>query len=117
HQAPPAIAGLPGNVHRPQLDARQRIIIIHHSVVSGRCFDSHTNRDVAVRTGLRIEHLYRHELATYDEGDQYDASAAQGFIKIHGLSQTTQAKFQMLKGTGRSRLELPTIIPPDPDHS
>ncbi len=58
--------------------------------------------------------LYRHELATYEAGDQYDASAAQGFIKIHGLSQTTQAVHQMLKGPGGRRLELPTIIPPPP---
>jgi len=58
--------------------------------------------------------LYRHELATYDEGDQYDSSAAQGFIKIHGLSQTTQAKHQLLKAAGGHRLELPSIIPPPP---
>jgi len=66
-------------------------------------------------TGRKSEHsLYRHELATYEEGDQYDSSAAQGFIKIHGLSQTTQAKHQMLKGPGGGRrLELPSIIPPD----
>jgi argininosuccinate synthase len=58
--------------------------------------------------------LYRYELATYEKGDQYDATAAQGFIKIHGLMQTTQAKHQMLKGPGAgSRLELPSIIPPD----
>src|SRR4030095_12944024 len=56
--------------------------------------------------------LYRHELATYEEGDQYDASAALGFIKIHGLAQTTQAKHQLLRGTGGHRLELPRIIPP-----
>ena len=65
--------------------------------------------------GRKSEHsLYRHELATYEEGDQYDASAAQGFIKIHGLSQTTQAKYQMLKGKpGGGPVELPSIIPPD----
>ena len=68
----------------------------------------------AMIVGRKSENsLYRHELATYEEGDQYDSSAAQGFIKIHGLSQTTQAKHQMLKGTGASRLELPSIIPPD----
>ena len=69
----------------------------------------------AMITGRKSEHsLYRHELATYEEGDQYDSSAAQGFIKIHGLSQTTQAKHQMLKGPGGGgRLELPSIIPPD----
>jgi len=64
-------------------------------------------------TGRKSENsLYRHELATYEEGDQYDSSAAQGFIKIHGLSQTTQAKHQMLKDMGGQRLELPSIIPP-----
>jgi argininosuccinate synthase len=64
-------------------------------------------------TGRKSEHsLYRHELATYEEGDQYDSSAAQGFIKIHGLSQTTQAKHQMLKDMGSHRMELPSIIPP-----
>ena len=58
--------------------------------------------------------LYRHELATYEEGDQYDASAAMGFIKIHGLGQTTQAKHQLLNAkAGGARLELPSIIPPD----
>jgi argininosuccinate synthase len=68
----------------------------------------------AMIVGRKSEHsLYRHELATYEEGDQYDSSAAQGFIKIHGLSQVTQAKHQMLKGPGGGRLELPSIMPPD----
>ncbi len=58
--------------------------------------------------------LYRHELATYEEGDQYDSSAAQGFIKIHGLSRATQARHQLLKAPGGHRLELPSIIPPPP---
>src|SRR5207244_1747871 len=63
--------------------------------------------------GRKSDHsLYRHELATYEEGDQYDSSAALGFIKIHGLSQTTQAKHQLLRGPGRRPLELPSIIPP-----
>jgi argininosuccinate synthase len=70
----------------------------------------------AMIVGRKSEHsLYRHELATYEEGDQYDSSAAQGFIKIHGLAQTTQAKHQMLRGTGAHRLELPSIIPPPPN--
>src|SRR6185312_13624810 len=69
----------------------------------------------AMIVGRKSEHsLYRHELATYEEGDQYDSSAAQGFIKIHGLSQTTQAKHQMLKGNVGRHVELPSIIPPAP---
>lgn len=51
--------------------------------------------------------LYSKKLATYDEGSDYDQSAAQGFIKIHGLSQQTQARLQLLKG-GRG-FELPGL--------
>ncbi|OAI47994.1 argininosuccinate synthase [Planctomycetaceae bacterium SCGC AG-212-F19] len=42
--------------------------------------------------------LYSKKLATYAEKSDYDQSAAQGFIKIHGLSQQTQAAKQLLKG-------------------
>lgn len=38
--------------------------------------------------------LYRHELATYDKGDQFDQSAAVGFIHLWGLSARTQARVQ-----------------------
>ena len=76
------------------------IVVSNQQYVSGvarvKLFKGH-----AMIVGRKSENsLYRHELATYEEGDQYDSSAAQGFIKIHGLSQTTQAKHQMLKGTG-----------------
>ena len=36
--------------------------------------------------------LYDHGLATYDEGDRFDHSAAEGFIKIWGLPVETAAK-------------------------
>ena len=36
--------------------------------------------------------LYDHGLATYDAGDQYDHSAAEGFIKIWGLPIETAAR-------------------------
>lgn len=53
----------------------------------------------ATVVGRKSEHsLYSKKLATYDEGSDYDQSAAQGFIKIHGLSQQTQARRQLLKG-------------------
>ena len=68
----------------------------------------------AMIVGRKSEHsLYSHELATYEEGDKYDSSAAQGFIKIHGLAQAVQARRQLLKGTGAAHVELPSIIPPE----
>ena len=38
--------------------------------------------------------LYRHQLATYDKGDQFDQSASPGFIHIWGLPVKTQAQVQ-----------------------
>jgi argininosuccinate synthase len=42
--------------------------------------------------------LYSKKLATYETGDQFDHDAARGFIRLHGLSQQTQARQQLLKG-------------------
>ena len=39
--------------------------------------------------------LYRHDLATYDEGDNFDQEAAMGFIKLWGLPLQTQTKYQL----------------------
>jgi len=38
--------------------------------------------------------LYAHNLATYEKGDQFDQSAAAGFIYIFGLPVKTQAQLQ-----------------------
>jgi argininosuccinate synthase len=38
--------------------------------------------------------LYLHDLATYDEGDTFDQSAAVGFIHLWGLPARTQARMQ-----------------------
>ena len=52
----------------------------------------------ATVVGRKSEHsLYSKQLATYETGDQFDHAAAMGFIKLHGLSQQTQAKTQLLK--------------------
>ena len=40
--------------------------------------------------------LYRHDLATYDEGDSFDHRASEGFIHIYGLPGRTQARSQPL---------------------
>jgi argininosuccinate synthase len=59
--------------------------------------------------------LYSKSLATYDGatgGDRFDQAAAQGFIRLWGLSQQTQAQRQLLKG-GRG-FDLPGL--PGPTH-
>jgi argininosuccinate synthase len=40
------------------------------------------------------EQLYRLELATYGRGDQFDQSAAAGFIRIWGMGTRTAAEVQ-----------------------
>ena len=40
--------------------------------------------------------LYRHDLATYEQGDHFDQSAAPGFIHLWGLPVKTQAQVQSI---------------------
>ena len=48
--------------------------------------------------GRRAERsLYSEELATYSDGDQFDQSHAQGFIRLHGLQAQVQAHRQLLQ--------------------
>lgn len=54
------------------------------------------------------ESLYQTELATYGADDTFDHNAALGFIKLHGLSQQTQARTQIAAGR-----ELPRISDAD----
>ena len=57
----------------------------------------------AIVTGRSSEDsLYRPELATYGADDSFDHNAAVGFIKLHGLSQQTQAQLQL--GAGGEKL-------------
>ncbi|QDU59490.1 Argininosuccinate synthase [Planctomycetes bacterium Pan216] len=66
--------------------------------------------------GRRSEHsLYRKELATYDKEDDFDHEAAQGFIRLWGLSQQTQAKTQLL--TGKRGFAVPDVLPPSTSDS
>ncbi len=53
--------------------------------------------------------LYSLGLATYDRADQFDHSAALGFIKIWGLPLKTQAQVQYLH---EPPAEVPAIAPP-----
>lgn len=44
--------------------------------------------------------LYEYALATYDQADQYDHTAAEGFIRIWGLPLRVQARKQLLAEPG-----------------
>jgi argininosuccinate synthase len=57
--------------------------------------------------------LYSKKLATYETGDQFDHEAARGFIRLHGLGQTTQARHQLLKGGGG--IDLPGLLSHRPE--
>ena len=46
--------------------------------------------------------LYDHSLATYDKGDTFDHSAAEGFIKIWGLPVETAAKHARRRAAKRT---------------
>ncbi len=54
--------------------------------------------------------LYRYDLATYDEGDNFDQDAALGFIKLWGLPLQTQTKYQMLPAAGNAAPMLPESL-------
>ena len=63
----------------------------------------------AAVVGRKSEHsLYSKKLATYESGDQFAHDAAQGFIRLWGLGQQTQAALQLLKG-GKG-FELPGLL-------
>jgi argininosuccinate synthase len=65
----------------------------------------------AMVVGRKSEHsLYSKKLATYETGDLFDHEAAQGFIRLWGLSQQTQAQRQLLKG-GKG-FDLPGLMGP-----
>jgi argininosuccinate synthase len=83
-------------------------------------FVAHTQRHVSGQVRLKLyrgssvvvgrkgpEQLYRMELATYGRGDQFDQSAAAGFIKLFGMSVRTAAEVQ-----GKlSSLDLDKLLP------
>jgi argininosuccinate synthase len=50
--------------------------------------------------------LYEHALATYDAGDQFDHSAAEGFIKIWGLPVEIAARRSPRAAQARSAAEV-----------
>jgi argininosuccinate synthase len=47
---------------------------------------------IAVNGRRSAESLYDFNLATYDEGDTFDQSAAKGFVHVHGLSSKISAR-------------------------
>jgi len=85
-------------------------------------FVNHTQRHVSGDVRLKLfkghaqvvgrkapDQLYRMDLATYGRGDQFDQSAAAGFIKLFGMGVRTAAEVQ-----GQlSSLDLEKLLPPD----
>jgi argininosuccinate synthase len=70
-------------------------------------FVAHTQRHVTGQVRMKLyrgsaavvgrkapEQLYRLELATYGQGDEFDQSAAAGFIKLWGMGLRTAARVQ-----------------------
>ncbi|MXY80212.1 MAG: argininosuccinate synthase [Chloroflexi bacterium] len=83
----------------------------HHQDLAAftRSVQRHVSGDVRLRlhrgqatvVGRRSPRsLYQLSLATYDEGDMYDVSAAPGFIQIWGLPVRVQADVQLLRQEG-----------------
>ena len=71
-------------------------------------------RGTATAMGRRSDRsLYSHALATYGEGDEFDQSAAQGFIKLWGLPVQVQAQAQLLREPG----ELERLAGPGEDRA
>ena len=52
---------------------------------------------IAVNGRRSPESLYDFNLATYDEGDTFDQSAAKGFVHVHGLSSKIAARRDLAK--------------------
>jgi argininosuccinate synthase len=105
---------------RAQLDFKQKVAVEYADLIYNGLWFSQLNRDLAayiissqryvsgtIRTKLyrgnasivgrkAVKSLYHIGLATYDKGDQYDHSAAEGFIYLWGLPVKTQARVQLL---------------------
>ena len=116
HAAHRALEGL--CLSKEQLRLKEQIGQEYAEVVyNGLWFSKHredldsymlsTQRHVSGRVRVRLhkgtctvvgrqseESLYQLGLATYQEGDQFDHRAAEGFIKVYGLSIRTQARVQ-----------------------
>ena len=61
------------------------------------------HRGTAVAVGRRSDRaLYSHALATYSAGDQFDQTAALGFIKLWGLPVEVQSRQQLQLDPGAS---------------
>jgi len=105
---------------RDQLRFQQKVTVEYSELIYNGLWFSGLNRDLSayilstqryvtgtVRMKLFKGHstvigrrspksLYNLGLATYDKGDQFDQSAAAGFIHLWGLSAQTQAQTQLL---------------------
>ena len=108
---------------KDQLRFKQKVAVEYSDLIYNGLWFSQLNRDLSayilssqryvtgtVRMKLFKGHstvvgrksptsLYNLSLATYDKGDQFDQSAAAGFIHLWGLPSKTQAQVQLLGDT------------------
>jgi argininosuccinate synthase len=83
--------GLWFTAHRRDLDAYVRST---QRYVTGN-IKVRLHKGTCIVVGRSSPHtLYQHQLATYDRGDQFNHSAAEGFIAIYGLAVRTQNQTQ-----------------------
>ncbi|PKB83959.1 MAG: argininosuccinate synthase [SAR202 cluster bacterium Io17-Chloro-G9] len=83
--------GLWFTAHRQDLDA---YVASTQRYVTGEV-RVRLQKGTCIVVGRKASHaLYQYSLATYDRGDQFDHSSAQGFISIYGLPVRTQNQAQ-----------------------
>jgi argininosuccinate synthase len=76
----------------PLFDAINAFVEASQKTVSGTVKVKLFKGNATVIGRKSNQSLYQHDLATYDEGDQFDHQAAVGFIKIFGLPLAVNSK-------------------------
>lgn len=76
----------------PLFKALNAFVEVTQETVSGEVILELYKGNISVKSRTSPFSLYQKELATYSTDDKFDHSAAEGFIKLYGLSYVTQSK-------------------------
>ncbi len=76
----------------PLFKALNAFVDVTQETVTGEVILELYKGNITVKSRKSPYSLYQKELATYTNEDQFDHSAAEGFIKLYGLSYVTQTK-------------------------